>query len=81
MEIDALEIILLDLKYCERCGGLWLRPRSCEQVLCASCLAQLSKLHQGWEKHNLRRLVLKTTIHANSGGRKVPAICGKGGNA
>jgi hypothetical protein len=29
MEIDELNVVL-DLKYCERCGGLWLRPRDCD---------------------------------------------------
>ena len=29
--------IQLELKYCERCGGLWLRPRGSELVFCGSC--------------------------------------------
>jgi len=27
----------LELKYCERCGGLWLRPAGEQQVYCAGC--------------------------------------------
>ncbi len=26
-----------ELKYCERCGGLWLRPVGGPQVYCAGC--------------------------------------------
>ena len=27
----------LDLKYCEQCGGLWLRRRGSEECYCAAC--------------------------------------------
>jgi hypothetical protein len=27
----------LELKYCERCGGLWLRPVGGGQIYCAGC--------------------------------------------
>ena len=29
--------IQVELKYCERCGGLWLRPHETSGVYCASC--------------------------------------------
>lgn len=32
----------VELKYCERCGGLWLRPQRTEGVYCASCQARLA---------------------------------------
>ena len=37
MEIADWEIIRLELKYCERCGGLWLRQRGTGRVYCAAC--------------------------------------------
>lgn len=40
MEIDELEVVHLELKYCESCGGLWLRPKGSSQVECASCAAR-----------------------------------------
>jgi hypothetical protein len=39
MESENLEILHLELKYCETCGGLWLRQKGSGQVECASCLA------------------------------------------
>jgi hypothetical protein len=36
--------VLLDLKYCERCGGLWLRPRVCEEVYCNGCARDMAEL-------------------------------------
>jgi uncharacterized Zn finger protein (UPF0148 family) len=34
--------ILIELKYCERCGGLWLRPQGGLGVYCASCQVAIS---------------------------------------
>ena len=30
----------VELKYCEGCGGLWLRPRGAEEVYCPECAAE-----------------------------------------
>jgi hypothetical protein len=29
----------LELKYCERCGGLWLRPRGSPRIYCRPCFS------------------------------------------
>jgi hypothetical protein len=42
MEIDDLEITRLELKYCERCGALWLRQRGTGRVYCAGCTSETS---------------------------------------
>jgi len=34
----------LELKYCERCGGIWLRPRGVDNVYCASCAEEIRQL-------------------------------------
>ena len=31
------EEIQVELKYCERCGGLWLRPQGTDGAYCDSC--------------------------------------------
>jgi uncharacterized Zn finger protein (UPF0148 family) len=36
--------IQLDLKYCERCGGLWLRPQGTNGVFCAICSEHLAAM-------------------------------------
>jgi LSD1 subclass zinc finger protein len=38
------QVIHVELKYCERCGGLWLRPEGAEEVYCASCRAVLAAM-------------------------------------
>ena len=37
---------LVELKYCERCGGLWLRRPGHEVVYCERCRAQKAALLQ-----------------------------------
>ena len=36
--------VAVELKYCERCGGLWLRRQGQETVYCGSCRAQMATL-------------------------------------
>lgn len=43
METHLVNLVLLDLKYCERCGGLWLRPSHDDAVYCRSCAAKLAE--------------------------------------
>lgn len=38
----------VELKYCECCGGLWLRNVSSTGVLCDSCVKQLEDLPGEW---------------------------------
>ncbi len=42
-EGDANEL-QLELKYCERCGGLWLRLVGGEQIYCAACGRAMAEL-------------------------------------
>lgn len=34
----------LELKYCERCGGLWLRLQGSDAVYCAACAEAVRQL-------------------------------------
>jgi hypothetical protein len=42
-EMEGQEI-QVELKYCERCGGLWLRPQGADGVYCASCRVVLAAM-------------------------------------
>lgn len=42
-EIEGQEI-LVELKYCERCGGLWLRPQGTDGIYCATCRVLLAAM-------------------------------------
>lgn len=49
--------IPVELKYCERCGGLWLRPQGADGVYCASCRLGLAAMPDPGEAppHRARR--------------------------
>ncbi len=53
--------IHVELKYCERCGGLWLRPQGSDGVYCVGCRAHLEAMPNPGEpparKARLRRRV------------------------
>jgi len=34
----------LELKYCERCGGLWLRRKDAERVYCVTCVPKMADM-------------------------------------
>jgi hypothetical protein len=40
----SMNELSLELKYCERCGGLWLRPVGSGQIYCADCGRAMAEL-------------------------------------
>ncbi len=36
--------VQLELKYCERCGGLWLRRAESTEVYCSRCTPEMAEL-------------------------------------
>ncbi len=52
METSERAVIQLELKYCERCGGLFLRRQREAEVFCGSCTDQMST---GWTPPKSRR--------------------------
>ena len=49
MDAEQMETVFLELKYCERCGGLWLRRKGDAQVHCEACLRCLEVATSGNE--------------------------------
>ncbi len=41
---DGKEFVRVELKYCERCGGLWLRECGAGVVYCEKCQMQVDDL-------------------------------------
>ena len=37
MDVSEFILVEVELKYCERCGGLWLRPAGLTSVYCPDC--------------------------------------------
>jgi hypothetical protein len=38
------DAVRMELKYCERCGSLWLRPSGTESVYCENCQPKVAEL-------------------------------------
>jgi len=49
MKAEQMETVFLELKYCERCGGLWLRRKGDDRVHCEACLRCLKVVNSGDE--------------------------------
>jgi hypothetical protein len=41
---ESAKELQFELKYCERCGGLWLRPVGGGQIYCAACWREMAQL-------------------------------------
>lgn len=57
MESEGLEITRLELKYCERCGRLWLRQRGTGKVHCGLCASETSNFPLCGHRINRSRLL------------------------
>jgi len=80
MEIDGLEIVRLELKYCERCGGLWMRTWGTEDVYCPACSVQMSDLPAPGRKRK-PHLLINDRVEIKSQCETWPLFCSEGGNA
>ena len=40
----------IELKYCERCGGLWYRAEGDTQVYCHACMPEMLQVARGPKK-------------------------------
>lgn len=75
MELDEVEIIEMELKYCERCGGLWLRTCGSERVYCGACTEKSGERRPAHSnKKNLEGMTEAVLEH-------LAVLCGEGGNA
>lgn len=80
MEMEGLEIVRLELKYCERCGGLWMRTWGTEEVYCPPCAVQMLDLPAVRRRKKLH-LVADDRSEIKSQCGELPVLCGEGGNA
>jgi len=80
MEVDEVEVIELELKYCERCGGLWLRPRGADGVYCPPCLSKMVRPVIPRRRKGTLGLPAND-LHLPGRGQNLAVLCGEGGQA
>lgn len=80
MERLKIEIIEVELKYCERCGGLWIRPCGSERVFCGNCGPKMAEIELPASKISVQLPVNDNkTFEATL--EELAALCSEGGNA
>lgn len=52
------EEVAMELKYCERCGGLWLRTRGESEVYCGSCRLRMADMPRPVEERSSKPRLL-----------------------
>jgi Transcription factor zinc-finger len=80
MESEHLNIVQLELKYCERCGGLWIRRLESEEVYCASCAIEMADCASAGRRRTSPRLPVNHKLE-NASAPKLVLISREGGNA
>jgi ribosomal protein L37AE/L43A len=55
-------VVRVELKYCEHCGGLWVRERGTGEVYCEKCQAKVAELPA--PKKNPARVMLPLQSHS-----------------
>lgn len=80
--MESLEDVLvpMELKYCERCGGLWFRERDAVEVYCPGCVPQMADMPTPKRKRVV--VVAVNSVDDIEGClAELAAVCGEGGNA
>jgi hypothetical protein len=88
MELEFVELsaeLEVELKYCERCGGLWLRPVGGRQIYCPPCIPKMAHMPFRGAKHKSDNFFGREGEgigkHAGGPGIEILAFCPEGGNA
>ena len=81
MELFEVEIVEVELKYCERCGSLWLRPRGQSGVYCESCIPQMAEFPPVRKRGEKLPLAPSDKPEIQGWSEGEVFLCGEGGNA
>jgi ribosomal protein L37AE/L43A len=77
METIDSNAIHMELKYCERCGGLWLRIKGSEVIYCPGCSMMLAGVAR--DPRGLEHRAART--YDSNGAPVENAFWGEGGQA
>jgi Zn-finger nucleic acid-binding protein len=81
MDITECEVIQLELKYCERCGGLWLRRRGTAEVYCAACAQEMPGFRMVRQSKARARLPIRNAGEIRRRFELIPGLGNEGGMA
>jgi len=81
MKNEDPEVIQLELKYCERCGALWLRLRGTQEIYCAPCDLEMLDLPLPRKVPSRPRVPGNHKIESGTQAADGSAFYGQGGTA
>ena len=76
-----MELIQLELKYCERCGSLWVRETGSGEIFCFPCVLKMQELPRAGRTRFSPRMGLNHRVDTKASGLYLVPICGEGGTA
>jgi hypothetical protein len=81
MKSNDPEVVQLELKYCERCGALWLRLRGTQEIYCAPCDLEMLDLPSPRRLPSKPRLPGNHKLEMRTRSEHRVVFGGKGGTA
>jgi Zn-finger nucleic acid-binding protein len=88
MDIEIMDMLAemeVELKYCERCGGIWLRPVGGREIYCPPCIPKMAQIpFRGMKKTSvayLNRTDEESQDAIEGHCAEILAFCPEGGNA
>jgi hypothetical protein len=80
--MDSLNefLVAMELKYCERCGGLWLRPKKECGIYCPECEPQMADMPKSRRKRALV-VAVESVDEIETCLAELAGVCEEGGNA
>jgi uncharacterized Zn finger protein (UPF0148 family) len=81
MEIDEVVVAEVELKYCERCGALWLREVGDSEVYCPICAPVVAELPVGRKRKGAERVTVHSDVDLKAAFEELAMLCVEGGNA
>ncbi len=68
---------LLELKYCERCGGLWLRLKGSTAVYCVACRHEMADQLPKRQPSLAAVRQLKAAVSGHTQAEPAPSVVGR----
>ncbi len=81
--MEAIEEMLIpvELKYCERCGRLWLRSKDEEEVYCPGCVPKMAEFSPPRRRKRVIVVQVESVDEIQACLAELARVCVEGGNA
>lgn len=74
-------VVPVELKYCERCGGLWFRSAEQEEVYCPACVPKMAEFPPPKRRKRVLVVQVESVDEIQACLAELAGVCIEGGNA